>query len=80
MRDEFGVFILIPYRTQHFKKVCLFCSFNAPWGYSPDFQAMKCGQKKFKEMQLPFNSIVGNGLIPAYDYGMDPVTPQFVCL
>lgn len=44
------------------------------------FQAMKCGKKRFKEMQLPFNSIEGNVLTPAYEYGMDPVTPRFVCL
>lgn len=43
-------------------------------------QAMKHGQKGFKEMQLPFNSMVGNMLTPACDYGMDLVTPWFVCL
>lgn len=31
-------------------------------------------------MQLPFNRIVGNVLTPAYDSGMDPVTPRSVCL
>lgn len=34
-------------------------------------QAMKHVQRRFKEMQLPFNSVVENVLTPAYDYGMD---------
>lgn len=43
-------------------------------------QAMKHVQRRFKEMQLPFNSIVEKALTPACAYGMDPVTPWFVCL
>lgn len=44
------------------------------------FQAMKHGQKRFKEMQLFFNHIVGYVLTPAYDFGMHLITPWFMCL